>query len=474
MGYIDYSREPRSDIAFIDMKSFYASVECVARGLNPLTTSLCVMSRTDTSKGLILASSPTFKAVFGKSNVGRAYDLPFDIVTRKFNVQKARQEGISITREYVEFIEKWAQRTFIVPPRMDEYIAQNMRIQKIFQDFASPSDILPYSIDEAFIDLTGSLNYFIPEKDLSRRQKLDLVSDQIQYQIWKETGVYATVGMSNANPLLAKLALDNEAKKTRTMRANWSYEEVESKVWTLPHLTDFWGIGYRTAKRLNRLGIYTIKELANANPDRLKEEFGVVGVQLWFHANGVDESNVHEVYKPKSSGLGNAQILPRDYNDQKEIELVLKEMAEQVATRLRKKGKKTTRVSVYVGYSRTDRQKAIKAQTTLDPTASTRILAETAVQLFRSKYQGGAVRRIGIRYSCFVDAAVTVISLFDDLKELDKEDDLQETIDLIREKFGFISVQKANMLTSGSRVKARSLLTGGHASGSAGGLDGLK
>ncbi|MDQ0222483.1 Y-family DNA polymerase [Streptococcus moroccensis] len=474
MGYIDYSLEPRSDIAFIDMKSFYASVECVARGLNPLTTSLCVMSRTDTSKGLILASSPTFKAVFGKSNVGRAYDLPFDVVTRKFNPQKARQEGIPITREYVEFIEKWAQRTFIVPPRMDEYIAQNMRIQKIFQDFASPSDILPYSIDEAFIDLTGSLNYFIPEKQLSRRQKLDLVSDQIQYKIWKETGVYATVGMSNANPLLAKLALDNEAKKTRTMRANWSYEDVETKVWALPNLTDFWGIGHRTAKRLNRLGISTVKELANANPDRLKEEFGVVGVQLWFHANGVDESNVHEVYKPKSSGLGNAQILPRDYTNQAEIELVLKEMAEQVAVRLRKKGKKTSRVSIYVGYSKIDRQQSIQAQTTLDPTASTRILAETVVQLFRSKYKGGAVRRIGVRYSRFVEDSVTVLSLFDDLDALDKEEDLQETIDGIREKFGFTSLQRANILTSGSRVKARSLLTGGHASGAAGGLDGLK
>ena len=85
MGYVDYSKEPRSDIAFVDMKSFYASIECVERGLHPLHTSLCVMSRADNSAGLILASSPMFKKVFGKGNVGRAYDLPFDVHTRKFN-----------------------------------------------------------------------------------------------------------------------------------------------------------------------------------------------------------------------------------------------------------------------------------------------------------------------------------------------------------------------------------------------------
>ena len=126
MGYFDYNREPRSDIAFIDMKSFYASVECVERGLHPLKTSLCVMSRADNSAGLILASSPIFKKVFGKSNVGRAYDLPFDVQTRKFSYYNAKKQGLRTDPEYVRFIEEWAKVTFIVPPRMDEYIAVNM------------------------------------------------------------------------------------------------------------------------------------------------------------------------------------------------------------------------------------------------------------------------------------------------------------------------------------------------------------
>ena len=164
--------------------------------------------------------------------------------------------------------------TLIVPPRMDEYIAVNMEIQRIFQNYGSPDDIYPYSIDEGFIDLTSSLNYFIPDKSLSRKDKLDMLSARIQRDIWRRTGIYSTVGMSNANPLLAKLALDNEAKNTPTMRANWSYQDVEEKVWAISKMTDFWGIGRRMEKRLHALGIYSIKELATKQSRSAKESSG--------------------------------------------------------------------------------------------------------------------------------------------------------------------------------------------------------
>ena len=282
MSLIDYSLEPRSDIAFIDMKSFYASVECIARGLHPLKASLCVMSRADNCKGLILASSPVFKKVFGRKNVGRTYDLPFDIHTRRFSYYKAERQGLPTDAAFVRFIEAWARATVIVPPRMSEYIRINMQIQRILQNFATTSEIYPYSIDEGFVDLTTSLNYFFPDPTLSRKEKLDLLSAQIQRAIWKETGLYSTVGMSNANPLLAKLALDNEAKDSKNMRANWSYEDVETKVWGIEKMTDFWGIGSRMEKRLNRLKIYTIKELAQADADLLKKHLGIMGVELWF------------------------------------------------------------------------------------------------------------------------------------------------------------------------------------------------
>ena len=244
MVLFDYSREPRSDIAFVDMKSFYASCECIALGLDPLKTSLCVMSRVENSAGLILAATPLFKKNFGSQNVSRSYNLPFDVHTRKFNYTAARKQGLPITADYVRFIEDSAQKTLLVPPRMNYYIQKNMEIQKIFQDFAAPDDIFPYSIDEGFLDLTSSINYFIPDQTLDRRTKLDLLAARIQQAIWKKTGIYASIGLSNANPLLAKLALDIEAKHTKKMRVNWSYEDVPSKVWTIPTMTDFWGIGH--------------------------------------------------------------------------------------------------------------------------------------------------------------------------------------------------------------------------------------
>lgn len=468
MGYIDYSREPQSDIAFIDMKSFYASVECVARGLNPLRTSLCVMSRADNSAGLILAASPVFKKVFGKSNVGRSYDLPFDIKTRKFNYQNSWKQGIEVTPQYKSFIENWARRTLIVPPRMELYIEKNIEIQHIFQNFASPSDILPYSIDEGFIDLTSSLNYFIPNHSLSRKDKLDNLSALIQREIWRQTGIISTIGMSNSNPLLAKLALDNEAKKAVTMRANWSYEDIETKVWSISNLTDFWGIGSRTEKRLRKLGITSVKELANSNPDLLKEEFGKVGVQLWFHANGVDESNVHTPYKPKSHGLGNSQILPRDYHNRREIEIALAEMAEKVALRLRNAHKKATVVSIHISYSKMEMKSSINAQMKIEPASLPKTMVDHVLNLFRSKYTSGAIRQIGVSYGGFVDENYTLLSLFDDVEALEKEEKLQVAVDAIREKYGFLAIQKGTVLMEGSRNIERSKLVGGH---SADGVD---
>ncbi len=471
MGIIDYSREPRSDIAFFDMKSFYASVECVERGLDPLTTSLCVVSRSDNSKGLILASSPTFKRVYGKKNVGRSYDLPFNIHTRRFNYQVARRQNLPITREYVQYIELWARKTLIVPPRMGKYIEVNLKIQEILQNYGTPEEIYPYSIDEGFIDVTKSLNYFSGDSQISRKEKLDSLSARIQYDIWRQTGVYSTIGMSNANPLLAKLALDNEAKNTDGMRANWSYEDVETKVWKIKELTDFWGIGKRMEKRLNRMGIYSVYDLAMSNPDDLKREFGVIGVQNWFHAHGVDESNVREKYKPKSKGIGNSQVLPHNYTSQRSIELVLKEMGEQVAIRLRRAKKNAMTVAIHVGYANETEQKSMNVQKSIDPTQNTKTLQKVIIDLFRQHYTGGAARTIGIRYENLIDESIVYYTLFTDVNKMNRENRLDHTIDQIRQKYGFLSIQKATALTKDSRSIARSKLIGGH---SAGGLDGLE
>ena len=390
MGYFDYSREPQSDIAFVDMKSFYASVECVERGLHPLKTSLCVMSRAENANGLILASSPIFKQVFGKSNVSRSYDLPFDIHSRKFHYYNAKKQGLPTDRAFVDYIESWAKVTFIVPPRMDLYIKKNIQIQHIFQNYASVDDILPYSIDEGFIDLTSSLNYFITDRTVTRKDKLDMISG---------------------------------------------------------------------------------RELANSNPDTLKKELGIVGLDLFFHANGIDESNVHKPYKTKSHGLGNSQILPRDYDRQADIELILKEIAEQVAIRLRRVHKKACQVSISIGFSKLEGNHSLQAQMKIEPANNPKILIGHVISLFRKKYQGGAVRSVSVSYANFVDEKIQILSLFDNPDDIDKEERLQSAIDSIRQEFGFMTIQKATALQEASRSIAQSKLIGGH---STGGLDGLK
>ena len=474
----DYTKEQHRAIAFIDMKSFYASVECVERGLNPLTTSLCVMSQADNSGGLILASSPTFKQVFGKSNVGRSRDLPFYTTTHKFNYQNYYR---TVTRDWlnrapepspshVAFIESWAKRTIMTPPRMSAYIDKNMEIQHIIQDFAAIDEICWYSIDEGFVDLTESLNYFYPDQSLTPAQKLDAVSHDIQVAIYQQTGLYATVGMSIGNPLLAKLALDNAAKHTSNMRALWTYETIADTVWQIPDLTDFWGISRRTAKRLRHIGVNSIYELAHTDPTVLKKEFGILGVQLFCHANGIDESNVSEKYDAKSKSISNSQTLPRDYTSQREIELVISELAEQVAIRTRRSKKKTQLISLYVGYGFSENKPSIHAQISIEPTHSTQKLTQAILRLFRDKYASGAVRRIGVSYGRLCDDDFELISLFDDAQVTQKQETVQDVIDVIREKHGFLSVQKANSLANGSRVIARSKLVGGH---SAEGLDGL-
>lgn len=160
-------------------------------------------------------------------------------------------------------------------------------------------------------------------------------------------------------------------------------------------MTDFWGIGSRMEKRLNALGIYSIRELANTNPDILKKELGVAGLRLWFHANGVDESNVHKPYKSKSKGLGNSQVLPRDYVKQRNIEIVLREMAEQVAIRLRRAGKKATVVAITLGYSKQEnKSRPINTQMKIEPTNNTDILTNYVLKLFHNKYTSGAIRSV--------------------------------------------------------------------------------
>ena len=482
MGLFNYDLEPRRDIIFMDIKSNYASIECVERGLDPLKASLCVMSHAANSSGLILAASPTFKKVFGKSNISRSRDLPFLSTTRKFNykrwydINSPDKNGVVCppSEDYVAQIEYWAFHTYIVPPQMSLYIEKNIEINQILAEFTSPEEIHTYSIDESFLDVTESLEYFYPEID-DRMVALDLLAKKIQIKIFRETGLYATMGLSNCNPLLAKIAMDNYAKKADNMRTLINYEQVEELVWGIPELTDFWGIGNRTKKRLNSLGIFTIKDLANYNPDILKQHLGVIGVQLLAHANGIDETTVYDVYKSKSESYSNNQTLPRDYIIQSEIEVVLLEMCEQIAVRLRQNKKYATCISFYIGFSIKEDRKSIKVAKKINPTHHTKEIQEFVLRLFKERYIGGAVRRIGVSGDGLVTSRRKQLSLFEMAASasnelLDKEKKIQAAVDKIRGAYNFAAVQNATSLTTGSRVIARTKMIGGH---SAGGYEGL-
>lgn len=443
-----YELEPHRDYAFIDMKSFYASCELVSRGLHPLKELLIVMSTADNTSGLILASSPAAKKELGIKNVARRWDLPTEIDNPR------------------------VKDLIVAPPRMRYYIAENLKIQNVVRKYAADEDIMWYSIDEGVVDLTASLNYFVPDETLSRSQKLDIVSQRIQQDILRATGIFSTVGMSNSNPLLAKLALDNEAKHNHNMRALWNYSDVPSKVWAIPELDDFWGIGGRMKRNLENMNIKTINELAHASPERLHRKFGIMGLQLYHHANGIDRSRLQKPYIPKGKNIGNSQVLPRDYAGD-EMPLLVREMAEQVAIRLRRRDAKATTVHLFIGYSRDEASKGFSRQTKILATNDTKELTDNLMVLFNKFYDGRSfIRNIGVTYSNLVYDGGSQLDLFEDPSDQEKRIKIDKAMDLVREKYGFVSIVRASSTLENGRSIKRAGLVGGHAGG-AGGLDGL-
>lgn len=439
----DYNKEPSRDILCIDCKSFYASCEAVDRKLHPLTTKLVVMSYPSDSvnergSGLILASSPAAKKAYGISNVSRARDLPFP----------------------------YPDDLVIAAPRMHMYMQMHRKINEIFRKYVDDENISTYSVDETFLDVTDSLEYFNCESAYE-------IAKLIQTEVYRETKIYTTVGIGD-NPLLAKLALDNEAKDNKDMKAEWRYEDVASKLWKIESMTDMWGIGHRGAIRLQKLGIFSVYDLAHANYDMLKSKLGVLGTQLYAHAWGIDRTFLGESYVPKSRSIGNSQVLNRDYTSRKEIEIVIREMADQVATRLRKEGVKTSNVSLWVGYSLgfvdRDGKTGFNKQKNIEMTNQSHKLAEVLIDIFEQHFDHQTVRNIGINCSKLSHDKPEQINIFESVVQKEKNHKFDEAVDTVREKFGFTKMVYASSLMEGGRAIARSSLVGGHA----GGLEGME
>ncbi|WP_088809870.1 MULTISPECIES: Y-family DNA polymerase [Listeria] len=419
---MDYQHVPRKDILCIDVKSFFASVECVSRGLNPLTTFLVVMSHPENSGGLVLAATPLMKKVFGIQTGARRYELPND------------------------------PRIIVAPPRMKHYLAVNSQIRAVFLRYVPKEYFLPYSIDEVFLDVTGSHRLF---------GTTTRIAEQIQADILKETGLYVTCGIGD-NLLLAKLALDIESKHSFTRRAEWRYENVPEKVWRIKKLTDFWGIGERMGRKLRDIGINSIYELSQTEPGLLKKHFGVIGQQLYYHAHGLDYSRINETYKPIEKSFGKNQILERDYKDAKEVVIVIKEMAEEMASRLRKNFVDTNRVFLSIGYSKYSPIRGFRHQIKIQPTDSSVRLKAILEMLFWKYYQQQSVRVIAISFGGIALKKGLQLNLFENpIKTLQMEQ-LERTIDKIRARYGYKALMHASSLSSGATGMKRSTYIGGH------------
>ena len=421
----DYSEEPRRDVLFIDVKSFYASVECIKRGLDPMTTLLIVMSKAENAGGLVLAASPMAKKVLGISNVTRRHEVP----------------------DHPELL--------VVPPRMGLYIQENLKIADILKQYATDDDFYPYSIDESMIDITHSWHLFgdSPWE----------VAEKIQQHIRHETGLVTTVCLGD-NPVLAKFGMDLEAKKTPNFMSEWRYEDVPAKLWPIDNLTDIWGIGTKTAEKLHLMGIDSIYDVAHANPYRLKEKFGVLGFQLFAHSHGIDRTKVSDKLIVKEKSIGNSQILNYDYTNQSEIETVIREMADQVASRIRELGNQTECVELLVRYSRNDELQGFSKQLKITRTSNSKQLIAYCLTLFRKNYDSSySVRQLGISYSKLVKTDSLQLDLFSTAEEETADVSLDFLVDKIRTRYGYASlVHASSMLDGATAISRRDHLIGGH------------
>ena len=273
----------------IDLKSFYASVECVERGLDPFTTNLVVADPSRGNGAICLAVSPHLKSI-GVKNRCRIFEIPKEI-------------------EYITAL-----------PRMKKYIEYSADIYSVYLKYISPDDILVYSIDECFIDATSYLKLY----NLSARELAKMMIDDVI----KTTGICATAGIGS-NLFLAKVALDIRAKHAEDFIGYLDIEEFKKYIWLHEPITDIWNIGRGIAKRLEKYGAFNLYDVTQIPEEKLYKEFGVNAEFLIDHAHGIEPCTIEEIhnYKSKNHSLFNNQILFEDYNYNDAL-LVMKEMVE--------------------------------------------------------------------------------------------------------------------------------------------------
>ena len=407
-------------IAVIDLKAFYSYVECLDRGLDPWTTPLVVADKDRGTNTIVLSVSPYLKKQ-GIPSRCRIKELP-----RKF--------------KYIYAV-----------PRMERYLEKSANVIDVLYHFVAEDDVHVYSIDEAFVDLTTYLSYY-------KKTPLQMVTTIIN-QIKDETGLQATAGIGD-NFFLAKVALDIYAKKARNGIAKLSANEIKEKLWPITPLSKVWSIGPRTEAKLNKMNIFTVKDIATSNIDYLKSKFGVMGEQLWRHANGIDEADIHENYEPKERSFSLGQVLFRDYKKDEAI-TIIREMVDTLTSRMRNEDKMCNTVSIYIGYSK-NMGGFVKRSTLLSATDDSKVILEALLEIYRQSIKDLPIRNIGIYYGGLVPASHQQLSIFEDEKKQIDRHNLQKAVDKLHSKYGNNSVLRASSLLEESTIRERNEFIGGH------------
>lgn len=497
----------------IDLKSFYASVECVERGLNPLRTNLVVADESRTSKTICLAVSPSLKA-YGISGRPRLFEVVQKVKTVNARRQKrapgGQFAGSSADDGKLKTDLSLAADYLVAPPRMALYIEYSVRIYQIYLQFAAPEDIHVYSIDEVFIDITDYLEHY----HLTARE----LAVKILQAVFSATGITATAGIGT-NLYLAKVAMDIVGKHVQPDCNGTRVAELDEKsyrrlLWNHRPLTDFWRVGRGYAKKLEEHGLYTMGDIARCsigrakdyyNEDLLYKLFGINAELLIDHAWGREPCTMADIkaYRPQSNSIGSGQVLQQPYPFEM-AKLIVQEMADLLALDLVEKKLVTDQIVLTVGYDSlnlTDPQiqKAYDGPVKTDhygrtipkhangtihlarQTSSAKLITEAALQLFeRIVNPKLLVRRVTIA-ACRVVEETSVSSenrmeqldLFTDYQVreeqeraeqavLEREKKMQQAMIEIKKKFGKNAILKGMNLQEGAMTTRRNQQIGGH------------
>ncbi len=409
----------------IDLKSFYASVECIERGLDPFTTNLVVADPERTDKTICLAVSPAMKKL-GVPGRLRVFEIPKNI-------------------DYIMAV-----------PRMQKYIEVSADIYEIYLRYIAKEDIHVYSIDEVFMDVTDYLTmYNLSAKELGKR---------IMDDIYDRTGITSTCGIGT-NLYLSKIALDIWAKHVDDHIGILDEESYKKLLWDHKPLTDFWRIGHGIAERLAKSGITTMRELAHADEDLLYHLFGVDAELMIDHAWGRETATIKDIkaYRPKNNSISNGQVLSRDYGHD-EGRLIVREMADLLCLELVDKGLITESVTLYMSYGGVNKGQYTDGTARLSvASSSSRYIMEYVDALYeRIKDPKKDIKRVNLTFNNVVDETMRQYDLFTDPAELERENRMQKAVISIKHKFGNNAILKGMNLEKGGMTIERNNQIGGH------------